>query len=141
MREKWGEMNLEVDPGVFEKSLVAEQRMCSLMLNTLQTALQTLVQQYQKHAHNTDELKQRDCEVTLLKETVSKLEIQLSQTATTKDELASMLDEVSLKLQTCESQKSGLSTCNMELTRDTSCLLYTSPSPRDGLLSRMPSSA
>ena len=29
-----------------------------------------------------------------------------------------------------------------ELTRDyISCLLYTSPSPRDGLLSRMPSSA
>ena len=26
-------------------------------------------------------------------------------------------------------------------TRNTSCLLYTSPSPRDGLLSRMPSSA
>ena len=25
--------------------------------------------------------------------------------------------------------------------RETSCLLYTSPSPRDGLLSRMPSSA
>ena len=25
--------------------------------------------------------------------------------------------------------------------QDTSCLLYTSPSPRDGLLSRMPSSA
>ena len=24
---------------------------------------------------------------------------------------------------------------------DTNCLLYTSPSPRDGLLSRMPSSA
>ena len=27
------------------------------------------------------------------------------------------------------------------LTRDETCLLYTSPSPRDGLLSRMPSSA
>ena len=27
------------------------------------------------------------------------------------------------------------------LTRHFSCLLYTSPSPRDGLLSRMPSSA
>ena len=27
------------------------------------------------------------------------------------------------------------------LTHPTSCLLYTSPSPRDGLLSRMPSSA
>ena len=26
-------------------------------------------------------------------------------------------------------------------TKDGSCLLYTSPSPRDGLLSRMPSSA
>ena len=31
---------------------------------------------------------------------------------------------------------------NLELTEDSSiCLLYTSPSPRDGLLSRMPSSA
>ena len=29
---------------------------------------------------------------------------------------------------------------NLELL-DKSCLLYTSPSPRDGLLSRMPSSA
>ena len=28
-----------------------------------------------------------------------------------------------------------------EVERDTFCLLYTSPSPRDGLLSRMPSSA
>ena len=27
------------------------------------------------------------------------------------------------------------------LSNDVSCLLYTSPSPRDGLLSRMPSSA
>ena len=26
-------------------------------------------------------------------------------------------------------------------TQDNTCLLYTSPSPRDGLLSRMPSSA
>ena len=30
---------------------------------------------------------------------------------------------------------------NRYKTRDKSCLLYTSPSPRDGLLSRMPSSA
>ena len=30
---------------------------------------------------------------------------------------------------------------SVRLGRDTSCLLYTSPSPRDGLLSRMPSSA
>ena len=28
-----------------------------------------------------------------------------------------------------------------EIQRQTGCLLYTSPSPRDGLLSRMPSSA
>ena len=27
------------------------------------------------------------------------------------------------------------------VSRDMTCLLYTSPSPRDGLLSRMPSSA
>ena len=29
----------------------------------------------------------------------------------------------------------------LELAKDRTCLLYTSPSPRDGLLSRMPSSA
>ena len=32
-------------------------------------------------------------------------------------------------------------TINVEEARFLSCLLYTSPSPRDGLLSRMPSSA
>ena len=31
--------------------------------------------------------------------------------------------------------------CMKEMTKDSPCLLYTSPSPRDGLLSRMPSSA
>ena len=37
----------------------------------------------------------------------------------------------------------GLLVCaeNMPSARATNCLLYTSPSPRDGLLSRMPSSA
>ena len=30
---------------------------------------------------------------------------------------------------------------NKKLDESNSCLLYTSPSPRDGLLSRMPSSA
>ena len=35
-----------------------------------------------------------------------------------------------------------IATCTAEhATSDTPCLLYTSPSPRDGLLSRMPSSA
>ena len=34
-----------------------------------------------------------------------------------------------------------LMTNNVHLTITESCLLYTSPSPRDGLLSRMPSSA
>src|SRR5680860_1789791 len=36
---------------------------------------------------------------------------------------------------------SALRNQEMELTRVNVCLLYTSPSPRDGLLSRMPSSA
>ena len=31
--------------------------------------------------------------------------------------------------------------CTLEVSNDNGCLLYTSPSPRDGLLSRMPSSA
>ena len=42
-----------------------------------------------------------------------------------EDEIAAKLDEISLKY----------------LGKGYGCLLYTSPSPRDGLLSRMPSSA
>ena len=42
----------------------------------------------------------------------------------------------------CEFNQSGeLFTVNMQIEEYTFCLLYTSPSPRDGLLSRMPSSA
>ena len=35
----------------------------------------------------------------------------------------------------------GKTTLTAALTKVMACLLYTSPSPRDGLLSRMPSSA
>ena len=35
----------------------------------------------------------------------------------------------------------GLLMVRVEVPRSEGCLLYTSPSPRDGLLSRMPSSA
>ena len=35
----------------------------------------------------------------------------------------------------------GISDGQVTLEQDGDCLLYTSPSPRDGLLSRMPSSA
>ena len=37
--------------------------------------------------------------------------------------------------------KSGLKSCTEAARMHFFCLLYTSPSPRDGLLSRMPSSA
>ena len=38
-------------------------------------------------------------------------------------------------------EQSPADACVMRLIESGSCLLYTSPSPRDGLLSRMPSSA
>ena len=38
-------------------------------------------------------------------------------------------------------RKGDLSSLKGDWSGDTDCLLYTSPSPRDGLLSRMPSSA
>ena len=40
-----------------------------------------------------------------------------------------------------EAQKHGIALIHQELNLSDNCLLYTSPSPRDGLLSRMPSSA
>ena len=47
--------------------------------------------------------------------------------------------DVSSKLSSIVFAKKGYNVCNV-IQRKT-CLLYTSPSPRDGLLSRMPSSA
>jgi len=44
-----------------------------------------------------------------------------------------------LTVQCSDEAKDGL--YSVELSDIESCLLYTSPSPRDGLLSRMPSSA
>ena len=43
------------------------------------------------------------------------------------------------KTRACE--RAGVISTEYRLPADTTCLLYTSPSPRDGLLSRMPSSA
>ena len=37
--------------------------------------------------------------------------------------------------------KEGIARARARFEQDRNCLLYTSPSPRDGLLSRMPSSA
>ena len=43
--------------------------------------------------------------------------------------------------QRVDDQKDALDERSQALARAEACLLYTSPSPRDGLLSRMPSSA
>ena len=44
-------------------------------------------------------------------------------------------------LAVAESLKSGCIVTDVRMPEMSGCLLYTSPSPRDGLLSRMPSSA
>ena len=41
----------------------------------------------------------------------------------------------------CQRGKISFEEAKKSLNKYTTCLLYTSPSPRDGLLSRMPSSA
>ena len=40
-----------------------------------------------------------------------------------------------------KSEREAIGIYEVEMDTSKSCLLYTSPSPRDGLLSRMPSSA
>ena len=52
------------------------------------------------------------------------------------DEVSQIVGEQKYTIRFWESRISKL-----KIIRTHSCLLYTSPSPRDGLLSRMPSSA
>ena len=55
-------------------------------------------------------------------------------------DMATRLDKT-ICLLPCHSSLDGYVTFQVLEGKSRSCLLYTSPSPRDGLLSRMPSSA
>ena len=57
-----------------------------------------------------------------------------------KEEVASEFDVNELK-RMIHNQEVQINELQSQLNETISCLLYTSPSPRDGLLSRMPSSA
>ena len=74
----------------------------------------------------------------------------LKQVAQAMDDLAAQNDDLQKKLvmlaqriEKYRTMENSLSTSMINAQRmgDSICLLYTSPSPRDGLLSRMPSSA
>ena len=51
------------------------------------------------------------------------------------------LNKINEKFNELIKERAGKDLDDYELRKIGSCLLYTSPSPRDGLLSRMPSSA
>ena len=76
----------------------------------------------------------------------SELELALNYLDHNKDESLKRLFDI-LKIPSISTQekysKDCLNAANwfVEQLQDIGCLLYTSPSPRDGLLSRMPSSA
>ena len=63
----------------------------------------------------------------------------------TPEEKAALNKQASLHHKTMSEYIRSVAKCPPDVTRDefesSICLLYTSPSPRDGLLSRMPSSA
>ena len=52
-----------------------------------------------------------------------------------------LLDNPELQVDVVRDKGEGGTGADLEFTQPLNCLLYTSPSPRDGLLSRMPSSA
>ena len=61
--------------------------------------------------------------------------------ATMTMEEKEVLDRFDFMMNACVERTSDLENNEQALTACQDCLLYTSPSPRDGLLSRMPSSA
>ena len=73
----------------------------------------------------------------------------LDNLTTTKEEKLNAQRLITEILEKADKEAQGQVTARWEadmnsdsfLSRNISCLLYTSPSPRDGLLSRMPSSA
>ena len=58
-----------------------------------------------------------------------------------KNEAAKTYSEIARTLGITEQTAKNVATADEEKVKNYICLLYTSPSPRDGLLSRMPSSA
>ena len=80
----------------------------------------------QQHADELSLLREaHDAEVATLRATVSELRREIKQMKMTQRAQAML----------------GTTAGSGKLGRSAGCLLYTSPSPRDGLLSRMPSSA
>ena len=72
-----------------------------------------------------------------LKDYLSKAKIIIND----DQKLKKLIDDVLKKLKKLSTDKKTTAKLNDSLRLFISCLLYTSPSPRDGLLSRMPSSA
>ena len=66
---------------------------------------------------------------------------QLYAKTIVKDDISLLRAEVSALIADAKVQAILLTGGTGFTARDNTCLLYTSPSPRDGLLSRMPSSA
>ena len=59
-----------------------------------------------------------------------------------KSEISSLKDTLNSTINTSlGAMSTSFNNLSTGVTKDMTCLLYTSPSPRDGLLSRMPSSA
>ena len=73
--------------------------------------------------------------IEVSKDNVKKVTDILNKNAVHYDELGSINED-----QLFVNEKTKVTIDELR-TSNTSCLLYTSPSPRDGLLSRMPSSA
>ena len=58
-----------------------------------------------------------------------------------KESLDALLPEVFAAIREAADRTIGMRHYDVQMVGGMTCLLYTSPSPRDGLLSRMPSSA
>ena len=108
-------------------------------LTESQSQLQAKATVEELHQHSESQLKEKSSELEQLLKKQTQLELQIADLEDKNVQLCTAFEE--LKAETDREIEGLKKKLDLEAEERHNCLLYTSPSPRDATLSRMPSSA